>query len=997
MRKVFSISFIIVCLFLTSLLQAQNESFQDQFKAKIAAKDCLGASELLDAYVSENQATFDKQQEINVANFYVETANCFFGNNGPFDKAAEYYTKAADIQERHGLLKNVSTLVNNAGTAFYKAGMYDDAIKSFLKSVDIDSSLGDKKAQFLKLKNIGNLYIGMGNHDSARVVLQKALELNPEEIDDRTLSTLQEQIGKLYTATGDYFKAITLFESLKEKYEAENELYKLCSALQNLGFIQIARGKFHEAKELLNQSMSIADSLKDALLYINNFELLGKTYKAEGNYDKALENFSSAQQVGEISNNPYAIGSNLINKADIYHIWGQEDKALKTAEEAIALFYELNDEQNLASAYNTIGLIYKAQKEYDKAIEMFTKALELNQKLGDRQGIAININNLGTVYQATEKYEQALGYFMKSLEIKQEFGSVYLAMDYNNIASIYFANQNYPKALEYLHDAETNARIVNDNAGLSNILNNIGTLYYIQKNFIDAAKYFKESIEIKEVIRKSAQGKAKLDYLENQIGTYEMLIAAELSAGKYEDAYTAIENSSAKYLAERIASGVETTIPSIAQIQSSIDEKTAILVYANTTWDNFVRLMITKTGISGTFISKDEYLAEYQSTIKDKKPKRSGGLRVVKKVSTEEKLVDFDLRNDLFVKSINSYRELLSKVDSAKIDEMKKMGNSLYGLLFYQLESELTGIENIILIPSGILGFLPFEALIDDSGKYLAERFAFTYTQSLSIRELIRNRNYDTANKKSLLAFGGAEYQNVKNEDRGSAYNEDSTMAEDFIYKAAEESGIARDLYLQLGLKDWGNLPGTLKEVEAIHEIVENAEIKTKNDASETTVKTLSEANELTEYNIIHFATHGLVVPAVPELSAVVLSQKQELSAFDDGYLRMPEITELNLEAEFVNLSACETGLGKIYGGEGVVGLTQAFLIAGANGLSVSLWQVADESTAEFMIGLYKHIVHDKMDYFNAISEMKKKFITGKTEKNWTHPFYWAPFVFYGK
>ena len=108
----------------------------------------------------------------------------------------------------------------------------------------------------------------------------------------------------------------------------------------------------------------------------------------------------------------------------------------------------------------------------------------------------------------------------------------------------------------------------------------------------------------------------------------------------------------------------------------------------------------------------------------------------------------------------------------------------------------------------------------------------------------------------------------------------------------------------------------------------------------------------------------------------------------------MKEIAALDLHADFVNLSACETGLGKMYGGEGVVGLTQSFLVAGANGLSVSLWQVADESTMEFMTGLYR-LVRDKgLAHDRAMTAMKRRFLA---DERFKLPFYWAPFVYYGR
>jgi CHAT domain-containing protein len=113
-----------------------------------------------------------------------------------------------------------------------------------------------------------------------------------------------------------------------------------------------------------------------------------------------------------------------------------------------------------------------------------------------------------------------------------------------------------------------------------------------------------------------------------------------------------------------------------------------------------------------------------------------------------------------------------------------------------------------------------------------------------------------------------------------------------------------------------------------------------------------------------------------------------------DGYLTVSEVARLHLSADFVNLSACETGLGRVYQGEGVAGLAQSFLIAGADAVSVSLWQVADKSTADFMTGFYSLVNAKGMSYSAAMMEMKRTFIK---KPEYRHPFYWAPFVYYGR
>jgi CHAT domain-containing protein len=241
------------------------------------------------------------------------------------------------------------------------------------------------------------------------------------------------------------------------------------------------------------------------------------------------------------------------------------------------------------------------------------------------------------------------------------------------------------------------------------------------------------------------------------------------------------------------------------------------------------------------------------------------------------------------------------------------------------------------------------------------------------------------------------------------------------VDRALSRGSPVEALYARLRGEGWNNLPGTLNEVKVIQEVVNEAKILTGEDVNEATIKELSATGELANYTVLHFATHGDADARIPELSALVLSlfpgsagvppasKADETSAFpgageapalpggEDGYLRAGEIHQLDIKADFVNLSACETGLGKLYSGEGMVGLTQAFLLAGANGLSVSLWSVADESTAAFMITLYKLVEGQDLNYAEAISEVKRRFINGDFDDNWKAPYYWAPFVYYGR
>jgi CHAT domain-containing protein len=299
-------------------------------------------------------------------------------------------------------------------------------------------------------------------------------------------------------------------------------------------------------------------------------------------------------------------------------------------------------------------------------------------------------------------------------------------------------------------------------------------------------------------------------------------------------------------------------------------------------------------------------------------------------------------------------------------------------------------------MPDGMLAIIPFESFMNNQGQFLAKKLNVGYTQSMAVLDVIRERNY-TENRKPMIAFGGAVYDKITyNKQMVNSAGAFAALQES-VSETIANRGSVRNAIASLNMYSWDNLPGTLSEVNEIKKIVQGSEIITGKTVNEAKVKELSTSGDLENYKVIHFATHGLVVPSMPELSSLVLSQFKEEKDGEDGYLCMEEISQLKMQADFVNLSACETGLGKIYGGEGVVGLNQAFLIGGANALSVSLWQVADESTSIFMTELYKIVETEKCGYKDAMIKVKRKFISGKYDDTYKHPYYWAPFVYYGK
>jgi CHAT domain-containing protein len=151
---------------------------------------------------------------------------------------------------------------------------------------------------------------------------------------------------------------------------------------------------------------------------------------------------------------------------------------------------------------------------------------------------------------------------------------------------------------------------------------------------------------------------------------------------------------------------------------------------------------------------------------------------------------------------------------------------------------------------------------------------------------------------------------------------------------------------------------------------------------------------KISNYRIIHFATHGLLDAVHPELSGLVLSQfDRQGRPTKYGFLRLSDIYNLKLGADLVVLSACRTGLGKEVKGEGLIGLTRGFMYAGASRVVASLWKVDDEATSELMKSFYQYMLVKRMPPVTALREAQKDIAR---QTRWRHPYYWAAFVLQG-
>ncbi len=885
---------------------------------------------------------------------------------GKHNEAVKYLEEAMTIFKKLGQEDKIATCLSHLGGIYKSVGSYNRAIEYLEEALEIDKRLGMEDKAAIRLSNIGDVYDSQGQYDKAIEYLEDVLRINKKLGMEADAAIRLNSIGRVLETQGKYGRAIEYFEkalNIDRKLEQDD---KISIGLANIGNIFKSGKQYDTAIKYYENALDIDKKLGQGDKVVLQLANIGGVYETQGKYVKAWKYYEEALDTAETVNQDNNIAIGLANIGNIFKYWGQHEVTIKYYEKALAINKKLGHEDKVAIRLNYIGGVYKSTGQYDDALKYYKEALEINRKLGKEADEALSLKNLDMVYRYYwSKHDKAIKPHEQKLATDKKFGK---------------------------------------DADISGDLNNIGMVYLLQKEYKPAIGSFNESVSIIEKLRKATTGEVRRGYLADQSYTYQLLASAYIRDNDISSAFRTIELSRAKLMAERFA-GDEKKIrlQEVEQIRETLGEDTAIIVYANVNREDIIQFAITGEEFTGREVSRKSFV---QSSI-DKYHTPIKAL-LINQHNLSENKNDFD-------NIINYYSSLLREPspqdERERRADIDKLGKGLYELLIKPMEAQLADKKNLIIVPGGILTFVPFETLIDRNGQYLVENYHINYVQSVDIRKLIKKREHSDK-RKPLLAFGGAVYEEaaydaevIENEAQMALFKKNiysdlknirQELAEKKVFSDFVNIRYIRNAYNGLGIGTWPDLPDTLNEVKNINKVIKRSDIFTGSNVTEKDVKELSKNWTLYNYKVLHFATHGLVVNEVPELSAVVLSQFEKDEGKEDGYLRIEEIAELDFQADLITLSACETSLDRVDGNAGIMGFTQSFILAGANAVSISLWRAAGESTSQFMAAMYGMVQDKGIGYAEAITEVKRRFISGSFGEKYKAPYYWAPFVYYG-
>ncbi len=663
------------------------------------------------------------------------------------------------------------------------------------------------------------------------------------------------------------------------------------------------------------------------------------------------------------------------------------DDAIYFAQMALSTAEEFKLPAKKPYAIYNIGEAYYETGRYSQATKQFLSALSLFDKKKDREYYELTLNRLMLAYDDLNKVDSMTFYndlLLKSLKENNDRGESYF-VTLKNFAITMMNRGNYteglPKCLAILKEFSEVPAYLSD---ISSICETVGLGYFHQGKKEEARTYFLRAIEsYKKYIRhfkKENDGKGPAFIANETDIAYLYLKKMAVEKGNTDVFFNYTEESKENLLYYLLTQKeYPDNITSLQQVQQKLSVDAAAISFSNT---NDARA-IHSIGFTRDkkFLSTHEHEKLQQEAKKIEKFNLFGllnkiagydvtkniahgyGVRMLPFIYCFQNSVSSKTKRGLIVKRSVSDSTALS--DDARI----AVSRLLYDFYIKPHEAMLEGKKTLYISSDLTLNYIPFETLIDENGKYLADRFTIIYVPSFTIKDILEQRTYDESG--SMMAFGNADYSGYHPEKLGGkAYDHAHTNV------------------------SWEDLEGTSRELDMIRKQVQGSKIYEQEDLSETILKKLSADKKLQNISILHFAVHGMGSIMTGEKDNTLIVTEPD-NGSEDGYLQFYEAYHLDMHPRLVCLSACETAFGAPTTDGSSSTMATAFIAGGAGACIGTNWKVSDDATAIFMKEFYA-LVQQKVNYAEALQLVRKKFISGGFGKEYMHPFYWAPFKYYG-
>ena len=916
---------------------------------------------------------------------------------GQYNKAIQHHQRHSEIAKESRDLAGQGGAISNLANCYFCLGQFKEAICHHEMFLKISMEIKDIAGEGTACGNLGNCYHSLGMYNKALEHYKKHLNIAKQTARKRDEGAAYGNIGTCYHSLGEYEKAVHYNQMHLNIAKQIGDKASEGRAYGNLGICCHSHGEYEKGILYYQLQLEITKQIGDKSSEEAAYGNLGNCYYSLGKLEKAIQHYQMQLDISKQIGDKLAEGTVYGNLGNSFHSLGQYDKAAYCYEKQLNITKQIGDKAGEGRAYGNLGICYSLQGELENAIHNHKMHLEIVRETGDQSVEGEIYGNLGNCYLFLGQNNKAIQHQEMCLTIAKQIGNKALEGSASgDLGGCYYSLGEYNKAIPYYETHLNIAKQTRNKASEGHAYGSLGTCYYVLGRYDNAKQKLRESLQCYEELFENVpkQDQFKTSVRDTFIRYYRILAGSLLSQSKTEQALVVAEKGRARALAELIRSRYSVNCAEVAEanildlrgIQEVVKGVGTAVMFLSLDFHGINIWVIQPNGIiefkakhikTSPKFKKRGFLTDRATLVEEELNSLICNARGPRAIESTAKYEDRSLsflyaenapelkrnvstptqsRNpkshEMPFQEQNSTQTSSASMSASPSEDKKQNTEGLtdetentsplrelYKIVLGPVVQFVKG-SNIVVAADGLLNLIPFAALIDEEGHYLAKTLQVRLIPSIATAKMIMERPQKTKNQGMALVVGDPD----------------------------------------AGTKS--RLPGAAAEARVVAALL-NAQPLTGKMATKEQV-----LQHLENSDLIHIAAHGDMKTGEILLADPIPGVK---SSKRNSMLMMSDLENKRLTARLVVLSCCHSARGEIKA-EGVIGIARAFIGAGARSVLVALWAIKDEATLFFMKKYYEHLTRGE----RANASLNKAMAAMREKVEFRDPLDWAPFVLIG-